>query len=90
MGHNLEGRKVKVMVRDSCSVGYMARKTSTGISHCIGVVGLKDIVHRKHKQFQMLDKAFLGSMQHWIIGRNFTRNILSRWTVSLVINLPLF
>ena len=49
MGHNLEGNKTKVRVKDSCSVGYAERRISIRIDHCTWVVGLISIVHWKHK-----------------------------------------
>lgn len=35
MGHNLEGIRIEVMVKDTSSVRYVARITSRGISHHI-------------------------------------------------------
>ena len=46
MGHSLEGIKIKVMVRDSCIVRYVARSISRGIFRTIRVVGLRFTVHK--------------------------------------------
>lgn len=49
MGHNLEDNRIEVMVKDNCSVGYVARIISRRISHRIRVLGLRSIVHKKCK-----------------------------------------
>jgi len=49
MGHDMEGNIIKVMVRDNCSVGYVARSISRGIIRKIRVVGLIFTVHKKHR-----------------------------------------
>ena len=90
MGHNLEGSRIKVRVKDSYSVGYVARSISIRIVPRIRVVSLISIVHKKHRQLGMLDKELHRSMQHWIIGRHITRHLLSRWAVSFVIKLFIF
>lgn len=79
MGHNLEGNKIKVMVRDSYRAGYVARSISKIVFHRIREVGLIYIVYKKRRQLGMLDKAFLESMQCWITSKWITRNILSIW-----------
>lgn len=36
MGHNMEGSRIKVMVKDNCSVGYVARSISREMSTQLG------------------------------------------------------
>lgn len=50
MDHNLKGSRIKVRVRENCSIGYVERSISRGISHRIKVVGLISTVYMKHKQ----------------------------------------
>ena len=47
----------------------MERRTLRDIVHRIRVVGLRYIVHRRHKMLGMLVRAFLVFMQHWITNR---------------------
>jgi len=90
MGHNLVGSRIKVRVRDSCSVVYVEASISGGISHCIRLVGLRYMVHRKIRKLRMLEISVLKSIQHSIISRQITEHLLFRWMVSFVIKLFLF
>ena len=49
MGHNLKDNRIKVRVRDSCSVGYVERRISRrGVRH-IMAIGLRSTVHKKRR-----------------------------------------
>lgn len=82
---NREGRRLKAMVRDGCSVGHVVRSILRSIVYRVRVEDLKVTVHRKHKLLGMLGKKILVSMQHWIIGRWVTKHLSSRWMASFLI-----
>ncbi len=54
MGHSLEGSRIKVMVGDNFSVGYVVRRISREIVYSITVLCLGFTVHMKHRQLGML------------------------------------
>lgn len=62
MDISLENNKIKVMVRDGCSVGHVVRSLSREIVHRIRVVDLIFTLHRKHIKLGILGKAFLVSI----------------------------
>lgn len=87
MGHNMEGNRIKVMVKGDCSVGHVVRSILKGIVHKIRVVGLKFRVHKKRRQLGMLGREFHEIMKSWITSQQITRQWLSIWIVNFVIKL---
>jgi len=87
MDLNLESNKIDVVAEKHCSIGFVAKIIARRIVHCIRVTYLISKVLRRHRQLEMLVKAFLESMQHLITSRQTTRHPLLRWRVSFVIEL---
>lgn len=83
----LEISRIKVVIENHYSVGFVARIMVRRIVHCTNVANLKSIVLRRRKQLGMLVRAFFRFMQHLITSRKITRNPLLRWKVIFVINL---
>ena len=50
MDSNLESSRIEVMVRDHCSVGYVANIITRRIVHCTRVTGFISTVLRRRKR----------------------------------------
>eukprot|EP00253_Pinus_taeda_P027918 PITA_27918 len=75
-------KKIRRKARSLCSVGLVEESIIGEIIHNIRVVDRKYIVLRRHKQWEMLGRVFLGSTQCWITDKQITRHLLSRWMVQ--------
>lgn len=87
MDLSMERRKIRVMTENSFNVGYVTRITTRRIACCTRVVDLRFIMLKRCKQLGILDKEFLGSMQHLITRKRITKLTLLIWKGTFVIKL---
>jgi len=73
----------RVMTESLCNVGLVVENIARDIIHSIKVIDLIFTVLKRQRQFEMLSRAFLKFMQHWIIGRLIIMHLLSRWKEAL-------
>ena len=81
MDFNLRSR-IRMKVERLFSVGLVQESIIGEIVHNIRVVYHISTMLRRHRQWEMLGRVFLGSIQRWITSRQIIMHLSLRWMVS--------